>query len=85
MRRAFLANGDHGLGDTQDAGPAVLKHVERGLLRRGAGGAGLVRETRGLNTDQGSQFTGFAFTSVLRDAEVRISMDGRGDGCITSL
>ena len=31
-----------------------------------------------FNTDQGSQFTSFAFTSVLRDAEVKISMDGRG-------
>jgi len=31
-----------------------------------------------FNTDQGSQFTSSAFTSVLRDAEVRISMDGRG-------
>lgn len=31
-----------------------------------------------FNTDQGSQFTSFAFTSVLREAEVRISMDGRG-------
>ena len=31
-----------------------------------------------FNTDQGSQFTSFAFTAVLRDAEVRISMDGRG-------
>ena len=31
-----------------------------------------------FNTDQGSQFTSFAFTSVLRDAEVRISVDGRG-------
>ena len=31
-----------------------------------------------FNTDQGSQFTSLAFTSVLRDAEVRISMDGRG-------
>ncbi len=31
-----------------------------------------------FNTDQGSQFTSFAFTSVLREAEVRIRMDGRG-------
>lgn len=31
-----------------------------------------------FNTHQGSQFTSFAFTSALRDAEVRISMDGRG-------
>ena len=31
-----------------------------------------------FNTDQGSQFTGFAFTGRLRMAGVRISMDGRG-------
>ena len=31
-----------------------------------------------FNTDQGSQFTSADFTDVLRDAEVRISMDGRG-------
>src|SRR3546814_14888444 len=33
-----------------------------------------------FNTDQGSQFTSFAFTTVLREADVRISMDGRGRG-----
>jgi putative transposase len=31
-----------------------------------------------VNTDQGSQFTSPRFTSVLREAGVRISMDGRG-------
>ena len=31
-----------------------------------------------FNTDQGSQFTGHAFTSVLREAGIAISMDGRG-------
>jgi putative transposase len=31
-----------------------------------------------FNTDQGAQFTAEAFTSVLRAADVRISMDGRG-------
>ena len=31
-----------------------------------------------FNTDQGSQFTSPRFTGVLRDARVRISMDGRG-------
>ena len=31
-----------------------------------------------FNTDQGSQFTSFDFTGVLKDAEVTISMDGRG-------
>ena len=32
---------------------------------------------RFLNTDQGSQFTSFEFTGVLKNAGVRISMDGR--------
>ena len=31
-----------------------------------------------FNTDQGSQFTSLAFTQLLNDAGVRISMDGRG-------
>ena len=31
-----------------------------------------------FNTDQGSQFTSQTFTAVLRDADIRISMDGRG-------
>jgi putative transposase len=31
-----------------------------------------------FNTDQGSQFTGAAFTGVLVAAGIRISMDGRG-------
>ncbi len=31
-----------------------------------------------FNTDQGSQFTSLAFTGVLQDHGIRISMDGRG-------
>lgn len=31
-----------------------------------------------FNTDQGSQFTSFDFTQVLRDAGVKVSMDGKG-------
>lgn len=31
-----------------------------------------------FNTDQGSQFTGKAFTEVLKGANVKISMDGKG-------
>jgi len=31
-----------------------------------------------FNTDQGSQFTASEFTSVLLDADVKVSMDGRG-------
>ncbi len=33
-----------------------------------------------FNTDQGSQLISFAFISRLHDAEIRISMDGRGGG-----
>lgn len=31
-----------------------------------------------FNTDQGVQFTGQAFTQVLKEADIRISMDGKG-------
>ena len=31
-----------------------------------------------FNTDQGGQFTSFGFTQVLKDAGVKISMDGKG-------
>jgi len=31
-----------------------------------------------FNTDQGSQFTSNAFTQILKDSEVKISMDGKG-------
>lgn len=31
-----------------------------------------------FNSDQGAQFTGKAFTRVLKDADIKISMDGKG-------
>ena len=31
-----------------------------------------------FNTDQGSQFTSTEFTDTLKEAEVQISMDGKG-------
>ena len=31
-----------------------------------------------FNTDQGSQFTGTAFTNVLKEHDIQISMDGKG-------
>jgi len=31
-----------------------------------------------FNTDQGSQFTSFAFTGILKNHDIKISMDGRG-------
>jgi putative transposase len=57
------------LSNTMDAGFCVAA-LEEALARFG--------KPEIFNTDQGSQFTSQAFTSVLRDAEVRISMDGRG-------
>lgn len=56
------------LSNTMDAGFCVAA-LEEALARFG--------KPEIFNTDQGSQFTSFAFTSVLREAEVRISMDGR--------
>jgi len=31
-----------------------------------------------MNTDQGSQFTSLAFTGMMKDHDIRISMDGKG-------
>jgi hypothetical protein len=33
-----------------------------------------------MNSDQGGQFTGFEWTQTLKDADVKISMDGKGAG-----
>jgi putative transposase len=38
-----------------------------------------------FNTDQGSRFTSFAFTNVLRENEIRISMNGRAASWTTCL
>ena len=57
------------LSNTMDAD--LLCHGVRGGNRP-------LRQARIFNTDQGSQFTSFAFTNTLRDADIRISMDGRG-------
>jgi len=57
------------ISNTMDAGFCV-EALEDAMARYG--------KPEIFNTDQGSQFTSHAFTSVLREAEVRISMDGRG-------
>ena len=57
------------LSNTMDVGFCVMA-LEEALARFGTPDI--------FNTDQGSQFTSFAFTAVLKDAEIRISMDGRG-------
>ena len=57
------------LSNTMDAGFCVEALAEA-LARYG--------RPEIFNTDQGSQFTSFEFSGVLKDAGVAISMDGRG-------
>lgn len=38
-----------------------------------------------INSDQGSQFTSLEYTSLLKGNDIRISMDGKGDGQIMLL
>ncbi len=57
------------LSNTQDADFCVAA-LEEALQRYG--------KPEIFNTDQGSQFTSYAFTSVLKDAGIKISMDGKG-------
>lgn len=57
------------LSNSMDAGFCV-EALEDALARFG--------KPEIFNTDQGSQFTSNAFTGVLRAAEIKISMDGRG-------
>lgn len=57
------------LSNTMDVGFCVMA-LEEALARFGT--------PKIFNTDQGSQFSSFAFTAVLKDAEIAISMDGRG-------
>jgi putative transposase len=57
------------LSNTMDAGFCV-EALNEALARYGT--------PEIFNTDQGSQFTSLDFTGVLKDADVAISMDGRG-------
>ncbi len=57
------------LSNTMDAGFCV-EALQEALARYG--------KPEIFNTDQGSQFTSFDFTGTLKDAEITISMDGRG-------
>ena len=48
------------------------------MHRSGRGGLTWYGAPDIFNADQGSQFTSVAFTSLLRDNGIAISMDGRG-------
>ena len=56
------------LPNTMDVGFCVMT-LEEALAR--------IRRPDIFNTDQGSQFNSFAFTAVLKDAEIAMSMDAR--------
>jgi len=58
---------------------ATVDHDGGGLLHRSGSGA-LFRYGKPniFNTDQGSQFTSVDFTTVLKKAEIAISIDGKG-------
>ena len=78
-QRLPVPGGHHGLAQSQSPVLAAFQHHGRGLLRLGPGrGLGEVWNPDIFNTDHGSQFTSYAFTSVLRENGIRISMDGRG-------
>ena len=57
------------LSNTMDAGFCV-EALEEAMARHG--------KPEVFNTDQGSQFTSLDFTEALKEAGVKISMDGRG-------
>ena len=57
------------LSNTMDA-EFCIEALQEALLQHG--------KPEIFNTDQGSQFTSAAFTQVLKDAGIAISMDGRG-------
>ena len=57
------------LSNSMDAGVCV-EALKDALARYGSPAI--------FNTNQGSQFTSTDFTDVLRDAKIKISMDGRG-------
>ena len=57
------------LSNTMDVG-FCLEALDEAMARYG--------KPEIFNTDQGSQFTSLEFTAKLKDAEIKISMDGRG-------
>ncbi len=77
-----LSGGHHGLGDPQSAGPNALEQLSN-ITDAGFCVAGLAEalarfcKPEIFNTDQSSQFTSIAFTSMLNEGEVRFSMGGR--------
>ncbi len=83
--RLRLLGGRAGLVQPSRASLARLNHDGGGVLRRDAAGrACSPRQAGYLQHRQGSQFTGSAFTGVLANNGIAISMDGKGLGGTTS-
>ena len=79
MARGFpLLGGHHGLAQPLRAGLAAVQHPGGRLLCCGSGRGLEQGSAQIFNTDQGSQFTSEAFTSMLLAQGVQVSMDGRG-------
>jgi putative transposase len=60
----------HAIGSSAAPNAFCIEAVEEALARFGKPDI--------FNSDQGSQFTSIDFTSVLKKAEIAISMDGKG-------
>ena len=56
----------------------ISNNLESGFCRKALSDALLKGKPEIFNTDQGSQFTSNAFTGTLLDANILISMDGKG-------
>ena len=78
--RLRLSGRRGGLVQPAGSGLARVDHDGGRFLPRGGRG-GVGQDTAGqrsFNTDQGSQFTSAAFTGLLMENAIKISMDGRG-------
>ena len=77
--RLRLSGSGAGLVQPPGAVVARVDHHGGGLLRRDAGGSpGQTRQAGDFQFRQGSQFTGTAFTGLLANHGIAISMDGTG-------
>ncbi len=75
----LLPDGDHGLGEPAGTLLAALETLDAGFCIAALEEAlERYQAPQIFNSDQRSQFTCEGFTSVLRDRDILISIDGRG-------
>ena len=78
VQRIHVLGSHHGLAQPARALVEAIQHPGSRLLRGCLGGALSMGVPGIFNTDQGSQFTSEAFTSVLLNRGVQISRDSAG-------